>query len=63
MVLGFSAGAMEKLPETKATGKPDAKITSSWSTTWKVMQTIVERHCELAQNDSTIIQCRNTMHG
>ena len=41
-----SDGSKKKLL-TKASGKPDAKITSSWSTTWKVMQTIVERHCEL----------------
>ena len=27
----ISAGAMEKLPETKATGKPDAETISSWS--------------------------------
>ena len=32
----ISAGAKEKLPETRATEKPDAETISSWS--WKVMQ-------------------------
>ena len=36
----ISAGATEKLPETKATRKPDAETISSWSydMIWKVMQ-------------------------
>ena len=44
-----SAGATEKLPETKATEKPDAETISSWS--YEIeghAKKCVERYCELA---------------
>ena len=45
----ISAGAMEKLPETKATGKPDAETISSWSCHMEGhAKNCVERYCEMA---------------
>ena len=45
----ISARATEKLPETKATGKPDAETVSSWSYDMEShAKTCVERYCELA---------------
>ena len=45
----ISAGAMEKLPETKATAKPDAETVSSWSYDMEGhAKKCVERYCELA---------------
>ena len=47
------AGATEKLPETKATGKPDAETISSWSYDMEGhAKKCVERYCELA-NETT----------
>ena len=44
-----SAGAMEKLPETKATEKPDAETISPWSYDMEGhAKKCVERFCELA---------------
>ena len=49
----ISAGAMEKVPETKATEKPDAETISSWSYDMEGhAKKCVERYCELA-NKST----------
>ena len=46
----ISAGATEKLSETKATGKPDAETISSWSYDMEGQaQKCVERYCELAK--------------
>ena len=61
----ISAGAKEKLP-TRASGKPDAEIISSWSYdmeggSCKEMCGKILRTFE--KNDSSIIQSRNTMHG
>ena len=45
----ISAGAMEKLPETKATEKPDAETISSWSCHMEGhAKKCVQRYCELA---------------
>ena len=45
----ISAGAVEQLPETRASGKPDANTISSWSYDMKGhAKKCVERHCELA---------------
>ena len=45
----ISAGATEKLPETKATEKPDANTISSWPCDMEGhAKKFVERHCELA---------------
>ena len=45
----ISAGATEKLSETKATGKPDAETISSWSYDMEGhAKKCVERYCELA---------------
>ena len=45
----LSAAATEKLPETKATGKPFAETISSWSyDTEGHAKKCVERYCELA---------------
>ena len=45
---GFCAGAKEKLP-TRASGKPDAETTSSWSYDMEGhAKKCVERYCELA---------------
>ena len=45
----ISAGAMEKLPETKATALPDAETISSWSYDMEGhVKKCVERYCELA---------------
>ena len=45
----ISVGAVEKLPETKATGKPDAETISSWSYHMEGhAEKCVERYCELA---------------
>ena len=47
--LRISAGATEKMSETKATGKPDAETTSSWSYDMEGRaKQCVERYCELA---------------
>ena len=49
----ISAGATEKLPETKATGKLDAETISSWSYDMEGhAKKCVERYCEFA-NKST----------
>ena len=46
----ISAGATQKLPETKATGKPDAETLSSWSYDMEGhAKKCVERYCELAK--------------
>ena len=45
---GFQSGLLEKLP-TRASGKPDAETTSSWSHDVKGhAKKYVERYCELA---------------
>ena len=45
----FFAGAIEKLPQTKATGKPDAETISSWSNDMEGhAEKCVKRYCELA---------------
>ena len=45
----ISAGATEKLPETKATVKPDGETISSWSYDMEGhAKKCVERYCELA---------------
>ena len=45
----ISAGATEKLPETKATEKPDAETISSWSYDMEGhARKCEERYCELA---------------
>ena len=45
----ISAGAVEKLPETKVSGKLDANTISSWSHDMKGhAKKCVERYCELA---------------
>ena len=45
----ISAGATEKMPETKATGKSDAETISSWSCDIEGhAKKCVERYCELA---------------
>ena len=45
----FSAGATEKMSETKATGKPDAETISSWSYDMEGhAKKCVEGYCELA---------------
>ena len=49
----ISAGATDKLPETKATGKPDAETISSWSYD-------MEGH---ARKCVEIERSRNAMHG
>ena len=55
----ISAWAIEKLPSIE---KPDANI-SSWSYDVEGhAKKCVERHCELAKNNSTAFQSRNTMH-
>ena len=42
----ISAGTTEKLPETKATGKPDAETVSSWSYDMEShAKKCVERYC------------------
>ena len=46
---GFLLGTQEKLPETKATVKPDAETTCSWSYDMEGhAKKCVERYCELA---------------
>ena len=46
----ISAGAAEKLPETKATEKPDDEMISSWSHDVEChAKKCVERYCELAK--------------
>ena len=46
---GFLLGATDKLPETKATGKPDAETISSWSYDMEGhAKKCVERYCEIA---------------
>ena len=45
----ISAGATEKLSDTKAAGKPDAETRSSWSYDMEGhAKKCVERYCELA---------------
>ena len=45
----ISAGAVEKLPETKAPGKPETSTISSWSYDMEGhVKTSVERYCEFA---------------
>ena len=45
----ISAGAVEKLPETRASGKPDANTIFSWSYDMEGhAKKCVERYCELA---------------
>ena len=45
----ISAGTTEKLPETHATGKPDAETISSWSNDMEGhAKKCVERFCEFA---------------
>ena len=45
----ISAGATEKMPETKATGNPDAETISSWSYDMEGhAKKCVESYCELA---------------
>ena len=51
---GISAGAVEKLPEAKAPGKPDAETISSWSYDMEGhAKKCVERYCELATKKSS----------
>ena len=57
----ISAGAKEKLP-TRASGKLDGETTSSWhGRSCTEMRGKILRTCE--QNDSTVTQSRNAMHG
>ena len=60
----ISAGAVEKLPETRVSGKPDTNTTSSWSYD-------MERSCKEVrgkilrtgeQNNSTVTHSRNSMY-
>ena len=61
----ISAGAEEKSPGTKATGKPDAETITSWSYDLEGhAKKCVERYCERASYTTvTITQSRNAMHG
>ena len=55
----ISAGAMEKLPEAKAPGKPETNTISSWSSDMEGhAKKCVEGFCELS-NKTTVIQSRN----
>ena len=56
----ISAGAGEKLPETKVTGKPDAETICSWSYDMEGhAKKCVERCCEFAKKTTQ----RNAMLG
>ena len=60
----ISAGATEKLPETKGTGKLDAETISSWSYDMEGhAKKCVEKYCELANKttEQFIVQSRNTI--
>ena len=61
----ISAGATEKMPETKATVNPDAETISSWSYDMDGhAQKCVERYCEFANTiTQQFFESRNTMHG
>ena len=61
----ISAGAQEKLSETRASGKLDANIISSSSYDMEGhAKKCVERYCELAKkNNAKITQSCNAMHG
>ena len=60
----ISAGAKEKLP-TRASGKPDAEVISSWSYDMEGhAKKCVEKYFELAKwNNSEIFRSRNAMYG
>ena len=52
----LSAGATEKLPETKATGKLDAETISSWSFDMEGhAKKCVARCCELANKTTATV--------
>ena len=60
----ISAGAMDKLPETKATEKPDAEPISSWSYDMEGhAKKCVERYCELANKTTQqLYKVAHAMH-
>ena len=60
----ISAGATEKFPETKATGKPDADTISSWSYDMEGhAMKCVARYCEVANKTTQQLhKSRNSMH-
>ena len=60
----ISARAMENLPETNATEKPDAETISSWSYDMEGhAKKCVEDIANWRNNDATIIQSRDAMRG
>ena len=61
----ISAGALEKLPETRASGNFYAEIISSWSYDMEChAKKCMERYCELSKKKHpTMIQSRDAMHG
>ena len=64
----ISAGATEKIPETKSTGKPDAETISSWSYDLEGnTKNCVGRYCELANKTpeqffKVATQCMDDQH-